>query len=177
MQPSIARRRADSRPLKYREVASPVGTLLLAGDGEALQYLLFVGGRDGFRPNEGSRADPNAFGGVVEQLRRYFEGALREFDVPLAPQGTDFQLAVWRELRRIPFGATLSYGELARRIHRPGASRAVGAANGANPISIIVPCHRVIGADGSLTGFGGGLAAKQFLLDHERTLGTQRSLF
>jgi methylated-DNA-[protein]-cysteine S-methyltransferase len=91
-----------------------------------------------------------------------------QFDLPLAPQGSDFQLGVWAQLRCIPYGATISYGELAQRVGDPSAARAVGAANGRNPLPIVVPCHRVIGADGSLTGFGGGLATKKFLLDHEQ---------
>jgi methylated-DNA-[protein]-cysteine S-methyltransferase len=101
------------------------------------------------------------------QLAEYFAGERREFDLRLAPQGTPFERSVWEELRRIPFGETRSYGEIARAIGRPSASRAVGRANGANPIPIVVPCHRVIGADGSLTGFGGGLEAKSRLLEIE----------
>jgi len=104
---------------------------------------------------------------TAAQLREYFAGTLRRFDLPLAPRGTGFQELVWRALTAIPFGETRSYGELARAIGRPAASRAVGAANGANPIAIIVPCHRVIGANGTLTGYGGGLPAKKWLLDHE----------
>ncbi|MCA9677318.1 MAG: methylated-DNA--[protein]-cysteine S-methyltransferase, partial [Myxococcales bacterium] len=105
---------------------------------------------------------------VRAQLAAYLDGARRAFDVPLAPAGTPFQLAVWDALLAIPYGATESYGALARRLGRPHAARAVGAANGQNPISIIVPCHRVIGADGSLTGYGGGLPAKRWLLAHEQ---------
>ena len=101
------------------------------------------------------------------QLEAYFAGELREFDLPLAPRGTGFQLRVWEELRAIPYGGTISYGELARRVGDPGAARAVGLANGRNPLPVIVPCHRVIGADGSLTGFGGGLGRKRALLELE----------
>ena len=104
---------------------------------------------------------------AARQLAAYFAGQLTDFDLPLAPQGTEFQRTVWRNLQDIPYGETISYGELAKRIHNPNASRAVGLANGRNPISILVPCHRVIGADGSLTGYGGGLARKQWLLAHE----------
>jgi len=104
---------------------------------------------------------------VCEQLAAYFAGDLRKFNVSLAAAGTDFQHRVWRELAQIPFGASISYGELARRIGNPAASRAVGRANGQNPISIIVPCHRVIGANGTLTGYGGGSDRKRWLLDHE----------
>jgi methylated-DNA-[protein]-cysteine S-methyltransferase len=102
------------------------------------------------------------------QLAEYFAGERREFDLPLAPQGSGFQVQVWRALLRIPYGETCSYGDIARVVGRPSASRAVGAANGRNPIPIIVPCHRVIGSNGSLTGYGGGLPVKRWLLDHER---------
>jgi methylated-DNA-[protein]-cysteine S-methyltransferase len=115
--------------------------------------------------------DDGAFADVLAQLRAYFAGELRDFDVALELAGTAFQREVWQALREIPYGETISYGELAARVGRPGASRAVGLANGRNPIAIIVPCHRVIGADGSLTGFGGGLARKRWLLEHE---GVQR---
>ena len=101
------------------------------------------------------------------QLDRYFEGTLTEFDLPLGPRGTPFQQQVWAALCDIPYGETISYGELARRVGRPGSARAVGAANGSNPISIIIPCHRVIGSDGRLTGYGGGIDRKAWLLDHE----------
>lgn len=104
---------------------------------------------------------------AAAQLAEYFDGARRDFDVPLAPRGTGFQRLVWRELAKIPYGETRSYGELARALGRPAASRAVGAANGRNPISILVPCHRVIAGSGALTGYAGGLAAKRWLLEHE----------
>lgn len=146
---------------------SPVGPLLLASDGTALTHLLFE------REDAPAAADRAAFAAgrrdaVLEracaQLQEYFAGRRRTFDLPLAPTGTAFQRAVWRALEDIPYGRTESYGTLADRVGRPRAVRAVGAANGRNPISIIVPCHRVIGADGSLTGYGGGLDAKRFLL-------------
>jgi methylated-DNA-[protein]-cysteine S-methyltransferase len=101
------------------------------------------------------------------QLEAYFAGELRDFDLPLAPEGSEFQLRVWEQLRAIPYGETISYGELARRVGDPAAARAVGLANGRNPLPVIVPCHRVIGADGSLTGFGGGLERKRRLLELE----------
>jgi len=104
---------------------------------------------------------------VVAQLEAYFAGELTDFDLPMEMRGTDFQRRVWAGLREIPYGETISYGELARRVGSPGASRAVGLANGRNPVGIIVPCHRVIGADGSLTGYGGGLERKLWLLEHE----------
>jgi methylated-DNA-[protein]-cysteine S-methyltransferase len=108
----------------------------------------------------------------ARQLTAYFKGALRQFTVAVAPHGTEFQRGVWSELQRIPYGETLSYGELARRIGKPNAVRAVGLANGSNPVSIIIPCHRVIGSNGSLVGYGGGLATKQALLTLERGQGT-----
>ena len=148
---------------------SPVGPLLLMSDGRALTALLM---NDPSVP-EGSVRDDEAapFPVVKAQLAEYFAGERTEFDVPLALKGTTFQRVVWAHLRDIPYGATISYGELAKRIKEPKASRAVGAANGKNPISIIVPCHRVIGANGKLTGYGGGLPNKKILLDLEtRTL-------
>ena len=147
----------------FRTMESPVGALLLAGDGSGLRKLSFR--REpapGWLPDDG-RLEP-----VVEQLAEYFAGARTEFTVAIAPEGTSFQRAVWRELCNIPYGHTTSYGELARRIGTPSASRAVGAANGANPLAIIVPCHRVIGSTGKLVGFGGGIETKQWLLSHER---------
>ena len=115
------------------------------------------------------RADASPFDETRRQLDEYFAGQRHIFDLPLAAEGTEFQLAVWRELTHIPFGETCSYGDIARRVGRPAASRAVGAANGRNPISIIVPCHRVIGSTGALTGYGGGEARKRWLLEHEAT--------
>lgn len=144
---------------------SPIGPLRLVSDGEHLCGL--------YMSNEAAdqagvlRHDPTPFKDVKRQLSAYFAGTLHHFDVPLAAQGTPFQKHVWRALCDIPYGETISYGELARRIGNPKASRAVGLANGRNPISIIVPCHRVIGANGSLTGYGGGLPRKRWLLQHE----------
>ncbi len=152
----------------YCYQSSPVGKLLLAGDAKGLRMLDFQGGPHATQPKPGWREDRKPFREVIVQLQQYFAGKRREFDAPLSPEGTPFQLQVWRALRGIPYGKTLSYGELARRIRKPGAARAVGAANGDNPIAIIVPCHRVIGADGSLTGYGGGLGIKQKLLELER---------
>jgi len=149
----------------YTYVPSPIGTLLLTSDGAALTGLLM----EPHRIEEGwVRSDDAApFPDARRQLAAYFEGSLREFDLPLAPSGTAFQARVWEELLRIPYGRTLSYGQLASRIGKPGAARAVGLANGRNPIAVIVPCHRVIGADGSATGYGGGLERKAVLLGIE----------
>lgn len=152
----------------YCYQSSPVGKLLLAGDVKGLRMLDFQDGPHAVQPQPGWREDREPFREAIVQLRGYFAGKRREFDVPLSPEGTPFQLKVWRALLGIPYGETLSYGELARRIRKPGAARAVGAANGDNPIAIIVPCHRVIGANGSLTGYGGGLGIKQQLLELER---------
>jgi methylated-DNA-[protein]-cysteine S-methyltransferase len=148
----------------YAYFDSPVGRLLLAGDPRGLTLVRFPGERGAVRPAADWRRDDGVFSEAIEQLDEYFAGERREFSLPLQPVGTPFQKTVWSALRSIPYGATVSYGELARRIGRPSASRAVGAANGANPLPIIVPCHRVIGADRSLTGFGGGLETKRFLL-------------
>ncbi|HEX7122047.1 MAG TPA: methylated-DNA--[protein]-cysteine S-methyltransferase [Gemmatimonadaceae bacterium] len=146
---------------------TPVGPLTLTSDGRALTGVWFPGKDDAPQatPDEGSDA-------ILDLTRReldaYFAGRLREFSVPLAPRGTPFQQRVWAALREIPYGSTTTYGAIAAKLGARSAVRAVGAANGANPIPIIVPCHRVIGADGSLTGFGGGLERKRFLLDLER---------
>lgn len=155
--------------LVYTHLESPVGRLLLAGDDRGLRVLAFAAGT---RP---VRVDPNwtpdeggVLGAVADELEAYFAGRLRAFRTPVAPDGTPFQRRVWEALREIPYGETMSYGELSRRIGRPDAVRAVGAANGANPIAIIIPCHRVVGANGSLTGFGGGLDVKRALLALER---------
>jgi methylated-DNA-[protein]-cysteine S-methyltransferase len=153
----------------WHEIASPVGGLLLAGDGQTLRLIYFQSGPHARRPEREWVPDPAPFRSVIAQLSEYFAGRRREFDLPLGPHGTEFQRSVWKALTRIPYGETLSYGELARRIGNPRASRAVGLANGANPLPIVVPCHRVIGADGSLTGFGGGLDIKRKLLALERT--------
>jgi methylated-DNA-[protein]-cysteine S-methyltransferase len=155
------------RDLAYTHLESPIGPLLLAGDGEALHLISFPEGKRARRPLESWRHDPSAFVGPSAQIDAYFAGRLREFDLPLVFNGTEFQKSVWTALRTVPFGAVASYGAIARSIGRPTASRAVGAANGANPLPIVVPCHRVIGSTGGLTGFGGGMETKRFLLDHE----------
>lgn len=149
---------------------SPVGLLRLMADESALTGVYLP-------EHKGEPPPVQALEGGAhpvllrarEQLGEYFAGKRKVFDLPLAPQGTGFQQAVWHALREIPYGETRSYGELAARVGRPGAARAVGAANGRNPISIIVPCHRVIGASGALTGYAGGMERKQWLLRHERS--------
>ena len=155
------------QPLFYTHHKSPIGPLLLAGDETALVYLGFPTGKRAMQAKAEWQASERPFGEVRAQLAAYFEGDLREFDLALRPPGTEFQQSVWQALRQIPYGETRSYADIAKAIGRPTATRAVGAANGANPIPIIVPCHRVVGANGSLTGFGGGVQTKRFLLDLE----------
>ncbi len=148
----------------YTTMESPIGPLLLAGDEGGLRLVHFATGRRPKSPQRNWIEDKAPFKEVIRQLEAYFEGKLKEFDVPLVLDGTEFQLLVWRNLRKIPYGETVSYGQLARRIGSPDAARAVGLANGSNPIPIIIPCHRVIGSNGDLTGFGGGLPVKKELL-------------
>ncbi len=147
---------------------SPIGRLLLAGNDNGLKRIRFPEGRRAARPAPGWIRDDTRLREAARQLSAYFAGKLRSFDLPLVLEGTPFQTAVWQALRAIPYGAVVSYGEIARRIGKPKAARAVGAANRRNPLPIVVPCHRVIGSDGSLTGFGGGLSVKKALLDLER---------
>jgi len=158
----------------YTDIDTPIGTLLLVGNAEALTGIRFVEGRRAVAPDPGWKRASEPFREVIRQLEAYFAGDLREFDLPLAPNGTPFQQRVWRELRTIPYGTTISYLDVARRIGQPNAVRAVGAANGQNRIAIVIPCHRVIGADGSLTGFGGGIEVKGRLLRLEGARPTQR---
>ena len=160
--------RSEAGEMFYAWEDSPVGQLLIAADGEGLRYLLFEAGRSVVKPVPGWREDRRRLAETIRQLDAYFSGALRQFDLPLAPEGTGFQQRVWRELLTIPYGHTITYGELAKRIGQPSASRAVGLANGANPISIVIPCHRVIGSTGKLTGYGGGLRNKEWLLGLEQ---------
>jgi methylated-DNA-[protein]-cysteine S-methyltransferase len=151
----------------YDVVQTPIDRLVVASDGSAIVGVWMANAE----PDDVSWADRRGADSLLDEARRqlvaYFAGRLRAFDLPLAPNGTEFQRRVWTELTKIPFGATISYARLARRVSNAAAVRAVGAANGRNPIPIIVPCHRVIGSDGSLTGFGGGLHRKQWLLKHE----------
>lgn len=151
----------------YIAYSSPVGSLLLTSNGRALTSLCLPGYD---LPESAEEREDPVLREAKQQLDDYFAGKRRHFDLKLAPHGTEFQTSVWRELSRIPFGTTISYADLARRIGQPKACRAVGAANGRNPIAIIVPCHRVIGADGTLTGYGGGLDCKRWLLKHEEAV-------
>lgn len=160
------------RRVKATVIESPIGPLLSVVDDKGrLLRLDLPKGRtvDGLLRDVGALGrDQSAGRHVARQIDQYFSGKLTEFDLQTAPAGTSFQLSVWQMLERIPYGETWSYGELARRLQKPGAARAVGRANGTNPIAIVIPCHRVIGANGTLTGYGGGLVTKQRLLDLER---------
>jgi len=151
----------------YTTFESPVGPLLLAGDSDALCLVSFESSKHAAPPQGDWKHDNAPFAEVIRQLQAYFRGELRQFDVPLALEGTEFQRRVWNALQAIPYGETISYLQLAERIGNSRAVRAVGLANGSNPIPIIVPCHRVIGSDGSLTGFGGGISTKKKLLELE----------
>ena len=151
----------------YTTLDSPVGELLLSGDGQALHGLYMQEGRTAAAVRADWQRDDDAFTDVRAQLDEYFDGRRTDFDLPLAMAGSEFQRRVWRALQDIPYGETISYGEQARRLGPPATPRNVGATNGRNPISIIVPCHRVVGSDGSLTGYGGGLERKRMLLDLE----------
>ena len=152
----------------YAHLPSPIGSLLLAADNTGLCQIPFPNNGNPASPGPGWIEDSSAFAEPIRQLRAYFAGELENFDLPLAPQGTPFQQRVWKELCQIPYGETISYAELAKRIGNPNASRAVGLANGSNPIPIVIPCHRVIGSNGKLTGYGGGLPIKEKLLALER---------
>ncbi len=165
--------------LFFERFDTPIGTLTIAADAGGLRHIEFPSNRhpvDRFDWAQGTRGDAaETLRTTREQLLEYFAGTRRDFDLPLAPQGTAFQMQVWRMLATIPFGDTWSYRDLAHAIGKPEAMRAVGAANGRNPLPIVLPCHRVIGADGSLTGFGGGLPIKEALLRLEGALPAQRS--
>jgi methylated-DNA-[protein]-cysteine S-methyltransferase len=164
------------KSMRYVVTESPLGPLTVVADDAGLTGVFFErhrhdpGPRDDWRPADDETAASRIVRETARQLGEYFAGTRRTFDLPLAPRGTAFQQRVWERLRAIPFGATASYVEIARALGDPKATRAVGAANGRNPISIVVPCHRVIGADGALTGFGGGIERKRWLLAHEGAL-------
>jgi methylated-DNA-[protein]-cysteine S-methyltransferase len=151
----------------YSTIPSPIDELLVLSDGHALQGLYMQAGRKPLKIDPRWRRDDTAFTEVSSQLDEYLDGRRRGFELPFALKGNPFELRVWSALCEIPYGETASYGEIARALGEPRAARAVGAANGRNPIAVIVPCHRVIGADGTLTGYGGGLERKRLLLDLE----------
>ncbi len=154
--------------MNFTTMMSPVGELVIAADAEALRFVLFQSGKMAASPRpEWTESNRGLVRETVSQLGAYFAGKLRNFDLPCGPVGTAFQQRVWKELCGIDYGCTISYGELASRVGNPAASRAVGLANGRNPIPIVIPCHRVIGANGKLTGYGGGLAIKEQLLKLE----------
>jgi methylated-DNA-[protein]-cysteine S-methyltransferase len=157
-----------NEPVRWTRMPSPLGDLLLVAEKSALCGL-YMGRREP-EPTWEPGEDTQVLREAAAQLAAYFAGTLRRFDVPLRMQGTPFQQRVWAALLEVPYGTTTSYGELARGLGQPGASRAVGLANGRNPVSIIVPCHRVIGSSGKLTGYGGGLDRKRLLLQHEAGL-------
>ena len=147
---------------------SPVGRLLLAADEDGLLEIAFAEGRTAPVVHQAWTCGGALLREPARQLQAFFAGEHRDFDLPLKPRGTAFQQRVWKLLREIPYGETISYGELARRAGNPAASRAVGFANGSNPIAIVIPCHRVIGSNGKLTGYGGGLENKRWLIEFER---------
>ena len=162
----------------FQTIDSPVGPLLLAASDAGLHAIEFAENRHPVkRSTDWQEGDHPLLAQAHRQLDEYFAGTRNAFDLPLSPQGTDFQRKVWNTLASIPYGQTISYAQLAQRIGKPSAMRAVGAANGRNPLPIVLPCHRVIGADGSLTGFGGGLPTKQFLLQLEGALAPAKDLF
>ncbi|MET0581056.1 MAG: methylated-DNA--[protein]-cysteine S-methyltransferase [Pseudoxanthomonas sp.] len=164
--------------IRYQYMESPVDPLLLAADGQGLRLIEFHSPRHPMaRLEEWDKGKNAILDATRAQLQEYFAGTRTRFDLPLAPQGTPFQTEVWRTLATIPYGQTISYAQLAQRVGKPTAMRAVGAANGRNPLPIVLPCHRVIGADGSLTGFGGGLPTKRFLLELEGALARPGDLF
>ena len=155
--------------MNYAYLDTPVGTLLIAGDAAAVLQITFPSHGRAAKAEAGwVESERGPVGEAVRQLREYFAGERVGFDLPMAPRGTEFQRSVWRQLLGIPYGETISYGELARRVGNPKASRAVGSANGKNPLPIVIPCHRVIAGDGTLGGFGGGLPTKKILLALEQ---------
>jgi methylated-DNA-[protein]-cysteine S-methyltransferase len=159
--------RGYGRAVRYTVVPSPIGPLTLVMDGGELVRLAMSPPAH-LDPDELGEPSDDGFADVVRQLGEYFAGERTAFDLPLRPRGSDFELAVWHQLTRIPYGDTRSYGYVAKAVGEPGGAQAVGAANGRNPLAVVVPCHRVIGADGTLVGFGGGLPRKRFLLDLEQ---------
>jgi methylated-DNA-[protein]-cysteine S-methyltransferase len=165
---STAVKKNAAGPVNYCYLDTVVGRLLLAGDAEGLSMIDFQGGPRPQQPDSRWREHARSFDDVISQLEEYFAGRRQQFDLSLTPNGTPFQQRVWRALLEVPYGATISYAQLAARIGQPTASRAVGLANGRNPLPIVIPCHRVIGADGKLTGYGGGLPIKERLIALEQ---------
>lgn len=163
-----AKKRKPSGALQYCVMNSPIGKLLLAGNQKGLSLVCFQDGAHPMTPDPSWTYDEKPFKKSTSQLKAYFAGRRKTFTVGLNPEGTSFQLRVWKRLQAIPYGRTVSYGEIAKAIRKPQASRAVGAANGQNPLSIVIPCHRVIGSTGRLVGYGGGLDIKETLLSLER---------
>jgi methylated-DNA-[protein]-cysteine S-methyltransferase len=151
----------------FDQFKTPIGQLKIAADEHGLRYVLFEKNKYAVADQATWQRDAKALTNVREQLLAYFSGDLKNFDVILSPHGTEFQKHVWKTLASIPFGKTWSYSDIAKKVNSPKAVRAVGAANGRNPIPIILPCHRVIGSNGTLTGYAGGLPMKQWLLEHE----------
>ncbi len=167
--------------IAFSTMTSPLGEILLAGNEHGLTQVSFQDGVNPLVPAPGWQQDDVAWATAVSQLTAYFAGKRKQFDLPLAPQGTPFQQQVWAYLQTIPYGRTTTYGTIAAELGNPNSSRAVGAANGRNPIAIIIPCHRVIGSSGKLTGYASGLKFKEALLGLERNgrieVGQQLSLF
>jgi methylated-DNA-[protein]-cysteine S-methyltransferase len=162
--------------IRYARYESPLGTVIAIANGDGIFSIDFVDAKYAKRIDPEWIEDPKSppLRECMQQLAEYFAGKRRDFDLPLAPRGTSFQERVWNEIARVPYGKTISYGELAKRAGAPGQARAAGAATGRNPVGVVIPCHRIVGADGSLTGYAGGLDRKQRLLELEGVL--QRSL-
>jgi len=158
----------DRIGIAYTIMNSPLGRILVARNADGLTRINFQDGTEAISPQAGWREQAAALVNATAQLEAYFRGELRQFEIPLAPEGTAFQRQVWQAMKAIPYGQTITYAELARQVGRPQAARAVGGASSRNPLPVVVPCHRVVGSDGSLTGYAGGLHLKQALLDLER---------
>ena len=157
-----------TKPILFTVMNSPLGEILLAGSTQGLTHVSFQAGTSPLIPEPNWQRDEDVWATAVTQLTEYFAGERQKFDLPLAPQGTPFQQEVWHYLQTIPYGRTTTYGTIAQELGKPMASRAVGSANGRNPIAIIIPCHRVVGSNGALTGYAGGLQFKAALLELER---------
>lgn len=169
MRPFFRSDTVENTTIRYAHLDSSLGPLLLAASDTGLCRIQLPRGDQPPAPASGWTKDPPFLSEALRQLREYFAGLRQDFDLPLAPAGTAFQQRVWRALQEIPYGTVVSYADIARRIGQPTASRAVGAANGANPLPIVIPCHRVVASSGQLGGYGGGLDRKQLLLDLEKS--------